>query len=179
MVLFFRRVNWGVGPAVDDPKAGAEPPCELAAPVADPPLDPPPKPVLEFAPKPALGPLEAGTDVVGAGVDVEVEVGKRLEVVAAAVVLGVGVAEEEAGLPFRFPNILGVVEDAAGVLAGAPLNRGDAEAGADAAGLKPPNGEGADEVLDGGLLNRLPAGAGAGAVDEGWELGVLLAGVLL
>tara|TARA_R110002060_G_scaffold46725_4_gene57862 strand:- start:18 stop:194 length:177 start_codon:yes stop_codon:yes gene_type:complete len=43
--------------------------------------------------------------------------------------------------------------------------------------LKPPNGDGADVPVAGVLLNRLLVAAGA--VDDGWVLGVLLAGVLL
>jgi hypothetical protein len=103
--------------------------------------------------------------VVGAAV--EVEVGKRLGVVVAAVVFGVGVTVAAAGgeFPFMPPNKLGVVEGAAEVLAGAALNIGDAEAAADVFGLKPLNGAGADVPVAGVLLNRLLVAAGA--VDEG------------
>lgn len=115
--------------------------------------------------------------------------GKRLGVVAAAVVFGVELAEEAAGGGFAFkpPNKLGVAEGvaedvaagAAELLAGAALNRGDADATAVVVvvGLKPPNGDGADVPVAGVLLNGLLVAAGA--VDDGWVLGVLLAGVLL
>lgn len=98
----------------------------------------------------------------------------------AAVVLGVGAAEEAAGagLSFRPENILEVVEGAAAaVLAGVALNRGDAEAAADVVGLNPPNEDGAGELLAGGLLNKLLVVAGV--VDEVWVLVALAVGVLL
>lgn len=167
---------------VDDPNPCVVPVWELAAaPDATPRPASKPEPVPEPAPDPI--PLAAGAEVVGAAVDVVV--GKRLGVVAAAVVFGVEVAEEAAGGGFAFkpPNKLGVAEGvaagAAVLLAGAALNRGDADAAAvvDVVGLKPPNGDGADVPVAGVLLNRLLVAAGA--VDDGWELGVLLAGVLL
>src|SRR4051794_21145598 len=111
MVLFFKRVNWGVGPAVDDPKAA--PPCELAAPAVGPPLELPKPvggPVLDPAPRPAPRPFAAGVDVAGAAF--EVEEGNRLGAAVAAVaavVLGVEVEDAAGAGLFSPPNRLGVV----------------------------------------------------------------------